>query len=115
MKFGGINVAYSLQAPNISCHGMKIAQSHEDKYGRLYVNDSTVLQRPECKEVLYPVLAVDKQSKKEARTYLTVVLDGKCKSMPGLAFLLQCFPVCGSGPKSELRASSASELRASSP
>lgn len=88
MKFEGINVVYSLQAPNTSCYAMKIAQSHEDKYGLLYVNDSTVLQRPECKEVLYPVHAVDKRSKKEAHTYLTMVLDGKCKSTPVLGLLL---------------------------
>ncbi|XP_048362811.1 proto-oncogene tyrosine-protein kinase receptor Ret [Sphaerodactylus townsendi] len=77
MRFWGINVVYSLQPPNISCYAVKIAQSHEDKYGLLYVNDSTVLRRPECKEVQYPVLAVEKQSKKEAHTYLTVVVDGK--------------------------------------
>ncbi|XP_015280707.1 PREDICTED: proto-oncogene tyrosine-protein kinase receptor Ret, partial [Gekko japonicus] len=77
MRFAGINVTYSLQAPNISCYAMRIAQRPDDKYGRLYVNDSTVLQRPECREVLYPVLGVDNQSKKEALTHLTVVLDGK--------------------------------------
>ncbi|KAL8186807.1 UNVERIFIED_CONTAM: hypothetical protein K2H54_012611, partial [Gekko kuhli] len=85
MRFAGINVMYSLQAPNVSCYAMRIAQRSEEKYGRLYVNDSTVLQRPECKEVLYPVLAVDNQSKKEARTHLTVVLDGKRKCLARVA------------------------------
>ncbi|XP_062989230.1 proto-oncogene tyrosine-protein kinase receptor Ret [Elgaria multicarinata webbii] len=76
MRFYGVNITYSLQPPNVSCYAVEIAQGQEDKYGSLYVNDSTVLQRPDCKEIQYPVLAKEERSKKEAHAHLTIVLDG---------------------------------------
>lgn len=79
MRFYGVNITYSLQTPNVSCYAMKITQRHEDKYGILYVNDSVVLRRPDCKEIQYPVLAKEEWSSKEAWAYITVVLDGACK------------------------------------
>ncbi|XP_053167652.1 proto-oncogene tyrosine-protein kinase receptor Ret isoform X2 [Hemicordylus capensis] len=78
MKFCGVNITYSLKTPNVSCYALKIAQGwgHEDKYGSLYVNDSSVLRRPDCKEIQYPVLAKEEQSKQESHTRLTIVLEG---------------------------------------
>ncbi|KAH0623422.1 hypothetical protein JD844_006165 [Phrynosoma platyrhinos] len=55
MRFYGVNITYTLQTPNVSCYAMEIAQGHEDKFGSLYVNDSSVLRRPDCKEIQYPV------------------------------------------------------------
>ncbi|KAJ6661650.1 hypothetical protein lerEdw1_013889, partial [Lerista edwardsae] len=82
MRFYGVNITYSLQPPNVSCYAMKITQRHEDKYGSLYVNDSAVLRRPDCKEIQYPVLAKEEWSSKEARAYIMVVLSGACKLFP---------------------------------
>lgn len=79
MRFYGVNVTYSLQTPNVSCYAVEIAQGPEDQYGTLYVNDSAVLQRPDCKEIQYAVLAKEEQSRKEALTHVTIVLDGSRK------------------------------------
>uniref|UniRef100_A0A8D0HEW8 Proto-oncogene tyrosine-protein kinase receptor Ret n=1 Tax=Sphenodon punctatus TaxID=8508 RepID=A0A8D0HEW8_SPHPU len=79
MKFSGVNISYRLQPPNISCYPVGILQGREDKFGSLYVKDSSELRRPECKEIQYPVLAIEKQSKKETNTLLTIVLEGACK------------------------------------
>nr|XP_034993995.1 proto-oncogene tyrosine-protein kinase receptor Ret isoform X1 [Zootoca vivipara] len=76
MRFYGVNITYSLQTPNVSCYAVEIAQGPEDQYGTLYVNDSAVLQRPDCKEIQYTVLAKEEQSRKEALTHVTIVLDG---------------------------------------
>ncbi|KAM6443115.1 proto-oncogene tyrosine-protein kinase receptor Ret isoform 1-T1 [Liasis olivaceus] len=76
MKFYGVSITYSLESPNVSCYAMEVAPSHDDKYGTLYVNDSAVLRRPECREIHYPVLAKEEWSRKEAYAHLTVVLEG---------------------------------------
>uniref|UniRef100_A0A8C8RUE3 Proto-oncogene tyrosine-protein kinase receptor Ret n=1 Tax=Pelusios castaneus TaxID=367368 RepID=A0A8C8RUE3_9SAUR len=76
MKFCGVNITYRLLSPNASCYAVGILQGREEKYGSLYVNDSSVLPRPECKEIQYTVVATDKQSKKHAKTQLTIVLEG---------------------------------------
>nr|XP_020657948.1 proto-oncogene tyrosine-protein kinase receptor Ret isoform X2 [Pogona vitticeps] len=76
MRFYGVNVTYSLQTPNVSCYAVTIAQGQEGKFGILYVNNSAVLQRHDCKEIQYPVIAREERSKKEAYTLLTIVLDG---------------------------------------
>ncbi|XP_042317097.1 proto-oncogene tyrosine-protein kinase receptor Ret isoform X1 [Sceloporus undulatus] len=76
MRFYGVNITYSLQTPNVSCYAVEIAQGHEDKFGTIYVNDSSALRRPGCKEIQYPVLAKEERSKKEAHTFLTIVFDG---------------------------------------
>ncbi|ETE69354.1 Proto-oncogene tyrosine-protein kinase receptor Ret, partial [Ophiophagus hannah] len=76
MKFYGISITYSLESPNVSCYAVEVAPSHDDKYGILYVNNSAVLQSPECREIHYPVLAKEEWSRKEAYAHLTVVLGG---------------------------------------
>lgn len=92
MKFCGVNITYRLLPPNVSCYAVGILQAREEKYGSLYVNDSSVLHRPECKEIQYPVIAMDKQSKKHAKTQLTIVLEGTRKGLVcGLKFLLFLF------------------------
>lgn len=79
MKFRGVNITYKLLSPNVSCYAVGILQGREDKYGSIYVNDSSVLLRPECKEIQYTVQATDKQSRKHTKTLLTVVLEGTGK------------------------------------
>lgn len=79
MKFRGVNITYKLLSPNVSCYAVSILQGREDRYGSLYVNDSSVLLRPECKEIQYTVQATDKQSRKHTKTLLTVVLEGTRK------------------------------------
>ncbi|KAG8135202.1 hypothetical protein E2320_008244 [Naja naja] len=76
MKFYGVSITYSLESPNVSCYAVEVAPSHDDKYGILYVNNSAVLQSPECREIHYPVLAKEEWSRKEAYAHLTVVLGG---------------------------------------
>uniref|UniRef100_A0A8C9F701 Ret proto-oncogene n=1 Tax=Pavo cristatus TaxID=9049 RepID=A0A8C9F701_PAVCR len=76
MKFRGVNITYKLLSPNVSCYAVGILQGREDKHGSLFVNDSSVLLRPECKEIQYTVQATDKQSRKHTKTLLTVVLEG---------------------------------------
>ncbi|KAJ7405384.1 hypothetical protein BTVI_69191 [Pitangus sulphuratus] len=76
MKFRGVNITYKLLSPNASCYPVGILQGREDKYGSLFVNDSSVLRRPECKEIQYTVQATDKQSRKHTKTLLTVVVEG---------------------------------------
>ncbi|TFK09499.1 caveolin-1 [Platysternon megacephalum] len=76
MKFCGVNITYRLLSPNASCYAVGILQGREDKYGSLYVNDSSVLLRPECKEIQYTIVASEKQSKKHAKTQLTITLEG---------------------------------------
>lgn len=79
MKFRGVNITYTLQTPNVSCYPIAVVQYHEDKYGSLYVNNSALLQRLECKEIQYPVLAKENLSGREAQTHLSIVLDGTGK------------------------------------
>lgn len=79
MKFRGVNITYKLLSPNSSCYPVSILQGREDKFGTLYVNDSSVLRRPECKEIQYTVQATDRQSRKHTKTLLTVVLEGTRK------------------------------------
>lgn len=79
MRFYGVNITYSLQTPNVSCYAVNITQGQEGKFGILYINNSAVLQRPDCKEMQYPVIAKEERSKKEAHTHLTIVLDGSRK------------------------------------
>uniref|UniRef100_A0A669Q5B0 Ret proto-oncogene n=1 Tax=Phasianus colchicus TaxID=9054 RepID=A0A669Q5B0_PHACC len=82
MKFRGVNITYKLLSPNASCYAVGILQGREDKYGSIYVNDSSVLLRPECKEIQYTVQATDKQSRKHTKTLLTVVLEGTEEDCP---------------------------------
>lgn len=79
MKFRGVNITYKLLSPNISCYPVSILQGREDKFGSLYVNDSSVLSRPECREIQYTIQATDKQSRKHAKTLLTIVFEGTRK------------------------------------
>jgi len=79
MKFHGVNISYKLLSPSASCYPVSILQGREDKWGSLYVNDSSVLRIPECKEIQYTVQATDRQSRKHAKTLLTIVLEGTRK------------------------------------
>ncbi len=88
MKFRGVNITYKLLSPNVSCYAVGILQGREDKYGSLYVNDSSVLLRPECKEIQYTVQATDKQSRKHTKTLFTVVLEGTRKYL-SLSYKIQ--------------------------
>ncbi|KAM6265338.1 proto-oncogene tyrosine-protein kinase receptor Ret isoform 2-T3 [Spheniscus humboldti] len=76
MKFRGVNITYKLLSPSVSCYPVSILQGREDKWGSLYVNDSSALRRPECKEIQYTIQATDKQSRKHSKTLLTIVLEG---------------------------------------
>lgn len=84
MKFRGVNITYKLLSPSVSCYPVSVLQGREDKYGSLYVNDSSVLHRPECKEIQYTIQATDKQSRKHTKTLLTIVLEGTRKYLSQL-------------------------------
>lgn len=79
MKFRGVNITYKLLSLNVSCYPVSILQGREGKWGSLYVNDSSALRRPECKEIQYTIQATDKQSRKHTKTLLTIVLEGTGK------------------------------------
>ncbi|XP_028917087.1 proto-oncogene tyrosine-protein kinase receptor Ret [Ornithorhynchus anatinus] len=75
-EFYGVNIVYRLQSLSSNCSALGILTALEETTGHLYVNDSTVVQRPECTEIQYTVVALDKQSKKQAKTSIIVVVEG---------------------------------------
>ncbi|XP_044516173.1 LOW QUALITY PROTEIN: proto-oncogene tyrosine-protein kinase receptor Ret [Gracilinanus agilis] len=75
-EFHGVNVTYRLQSPSTNCTALGIITTPESTTGTLFVNDSSVLQRSECTEMQYTVVASDRQSKKQAKTLLIISIEG---------------------------------------
>ncbi|XP_064419146.1 proto-oncogene tyrosine-protein kinase receptor Ret [Latimeria chalumnae] len=77
LKFQGVNILYKLFPFNHSCYGVEILQGEAEALGILYVNDTSMLERAECKEMQYIVMATIRRNKKQARTQVTVSLEGE--------------------------------------
>ncbi|XP_029465336.1 proto-oncogene tyrosine-protein kinase receptor Ret isoform X1 [Rhinatrema bivittatum] len=75
MKFVGINVTYKLEPANTS-DAVSIAQTRENTFGSLYVKNASLLHNYENKKFLYTVVAINRQSKKQAKTQITIMLEG---------------------------------------
>ncbi|XP_057704670.1 proto-oncogene tyrosine-protein kinase receptor Ret [Corythoichthys intestinalis] len=82
-EFDGFSVTYQLKVPNknisadeLSCYAaISITQAPDDMQGLLYVNDSEPLQRPECQDLQYIVVAQEGHTQSEASTQILIILD----------------------------------------
>ena len=53
--------------------------SAEDSSGTLFVNDTEALQRPECSQLQYTVVATEKPTRQQAQALLLVTVEGMCE------------------------------------
>ncbi|XP_006993047.1 proto-oncogene tyrosine-protein kinase receptor Ret isoform X2 [Peromyscus maniculatus bairdii] len=75
-EFSGISVQYKLQPSSTNCSVLGVVTSAEDTSGTLFVNDTEALQRPECAEHQYTVVATDKQTRQQAQASLLITVEG---------------------------------------
>ncbi|XP_030060839.1 proto-oncogene tyrosine-protein kinase receptor Ret [Microcaecilia unicolor] len=75
MKFDGISISYKLEPSNMS-EPVGIIQMRENTFGSLYVKNSSLLHSYETKKLLYTVVATNKQTKKQDKSQITIVLEG---------------------------------------
>ncbi|XP_028719901.1 proto-oncogene tyrosine-protein kinase receptor Ret [Peromyscus leucopus] len=75
-EFSGISVQYKLQPSSTNCSVLGVVTSAEDTSGTLFVNDTEALQRPECAEHQYMVVATDKQTRQQAQASLLITVEG---------------------------------------
>ncbi|XP_004452169.1 LOW QUALITY PROTEIN: proto-oncogene tyrosine-protein kinase receptor Ret [Dasypus novemcinctus] len=75
-ELSGVHVQYRLQPSSANCSALGVATSSEDTSGTLFVNDTEVLQRPECAELQYVLMATDRQTRRQAQTQLLVAAEG---------------------------------------
>ncbi len=84
-QFDGLSVTYRLEVPdkNVSadvqsCYAaISITQTPEEMWGLLYVNDTEVLRKPECQDLMYLVVAQEEHTQQEASTQIHILLDGE--------------------------------------
>lgn len=82
-QFDGFRVTYRLEVPDKnmtadvqSCYAaISITQVPDETWGLLYVNNSEVLGRPECKDLKYLVVAQEEHTQLEASTQIHIILD----------------------------------------
>ncbi|XP_029419226.1 proto-oncogene tyrosine-protein kinase receptor Ret isoform X2 [Nannospalax galili] len=75
-EFSGIHIQYKLQPSGTNCSALGVVTSAEDTSGTLFVNDTEALQRPECAELQYTVVATDRQTRRQAQASLLVTVEG---------------------------------------
>ncbi|MBW01171.1 Proto-oncogene tyrosine-protein kinase receptor Ret, partial [Eschrichtius robustus] len=75
-EFSGIHVQYKLQLSSANCSALGMVTSAEDTTGTLFVNDTEALQRPECAQLQYTVVAVERPTRRQAQAPLLVTLEG---------------------------------------
>ncbi|XP_069397590.1 proto-oncogene tyrosine-protein kinase receptor Ret isoform X2 [Delphinus delphis] len=75
-EFSGIHVQYKLQLSSANCSALGVVTSAEDTTGTLFVNDTEALQRPECAQLQYTVVAVERPTRRQAQAPLLVTLEG---------------------------------------
>ncbi|XP_053527406.1 proto-oncogene tyrosine-protein kinase receptor Ret isoform X3 [Artibeus jamaicensis] len=75
-EFTGIHVQYKLQLPGANCSALAVVTSVEDATGTLFVNDTEALQRPECTQLQYTVVAADRLTRRQAQAPLLVTMEG---------------------------------------
>lgn len=75
-EFTGIHVQYKLQLSGANCSALAVVTSVEDATGTLFVNDTEALQRPECTQLQYTVVAADRITRRQAQAPLLVTMEG---------------------------------------
>ncbi|XP_045698315.1 proto-oncogene tyrosine-protein kinase receptor Ret isoform X2 [Phyllostomus hastatus] len=75
-EFTGIHVQYKLQFSGANCSALAVVTSVEDATGTLFVNDTEALQRPECTQLQYTVVAADRITRRQAQAPLLVTMEG---------------------------------------
>ncbi|KAL1789765.1 proto-oncoprotein tyrosine-protein kinase receptor Ret [Sigmodon hispidus] len=75
-EFSGVYIQYKLQPSSSNCSALGVVTSAEDTSGTLFVNDTEALQRPDCTELQYTVVATDRQTRQQTHTSLLVTVDG---------------------------------------
>lgn len=85
-ELSGVQVQYRLQPSSANCSALGMVTSAEDTSGTLFVNDTEALQRPECAQLQYTVVAAEKPTRQQAQAPLLVSVEGMC----------EC-PGCGKG------------------
>ncbi|KAB0354010.1 hypothetical protein FD755_023297 [Muntiacus reevesi] len=75
-EFSGIQVQYRLQPSSTNCSALGMVTSAEDSSGTLFVNDTEALQRPECSQLQYTVVATEKPTRQQAQALLLVTVEG---------------------------------------
>ncbi|XP_065778297.1 proto-oncogene tyrosine-protein kinase receptor Ret isoform X3 [Muntiacus reevesi] len=75
-EFSGIQVQYRLQPSSANCSALGMVTSAEDSSGTLFVNDTEALQRPECSQLQYTVVATEKPTRQQAQALLLVTVEG---------------------------------------
>ncbi|XP_016050251.2 proto-oncogene tyrosine-protein kinase receptor Ret [Erinaceus europaeus] len=76
-QFSGIHVQYRLQLSGATnCSALGVVTSPEDTSGILFVNDTEALRRPECAQLRYTVVAVDRPTRRQSQASLLVALEG---------------------------------------
>lgn len=78
-EFSGIQVQYRLQPSSANCSALGMVTSAEDSSGTLFVNDTEALQRPECSQLQYTVVATEKPTRQQAQALLLVTVEGMCE------------------------------------
>lgn len=78
-EFSGIHVQYKLQLSSANCSVLGVVTSAEDTSGTLFVNDTEALQRPDCSQLQYTVVAADRPSRRQTQAPLVVTVEGTCK------------------------------------
>lgn len=78
-EFSGISIQYKLQPSSTNCSALGVVTSAEDTSGTLFVNDTEALQRPECTELQYTVVATDRTTRQQAQASLLVTVEGICE------------------------------------
>uniref|UniRef100_A0ABI7WEN0 Receptor protein-tyrosine kinase n=1 Tax=Felis catus TaxID=9685 RepID=A0ABI7WEN0_FELCA len=75
-EFSGIHVQYRLQLSSTNCSVLGVVTSAEDTSGNLFVNDTEALQRPDCSQLRYTVVAADRPTRKQTQALLVVTVEG---------------------------------------
>ncbi|XP_072662290.1 proto-oncogene tyrosine-protein kinase receptor Ret isoform X3 [Canis lupus baileyi] len=75
-EFSGIHVQYKLQLSSTNCSVLGVVTSAEDTTGTLYVNDTEALQRLDCSQLQYTVVAADRPTRRQTQAPLVVTVEG---------------------------------------
>uniref|UniRef100_A0A8C9JHD3 Ret proto-onco n=1 Tax=Panthera tigris altaica TaxID=74533 RepID=A0A8C9JHD3_PANTA len=75
-EFSGIHVQYRLQLSSTNCSVLGVVTSAEDTTGNLFVNHTEALQRPDCSQLRYTVVAADRPTRKQTQALLVVTVEG---------------------------------------
>lgn len=78
-EFSGIHVQYKLQLSSANCSILGVVTSAKDTTGILYVNDTEALQRLDCSQLQYTVVAADRPTGRQTQALLVVTVEGTCE------------------------------------